>query len=236
MKLHRFYIKGIHDKWGPLQLDHDVWIHDDKLLNEWLRVLHLKIGSQVVLFDDVNERIYAIDNIEQPSSVHLRLVTEEARKLPSRHVYLMWALLTKAENERILREGTKLGVRNFVPVITDTTGAHEFDMSLARKAIIDEAEQYARADIPDVRELINLETLLAEYPDLPLYVCREGDGQFNEPLVEKLGILVGPKVGWNDEEQSLLTSKKLNFIDIPNISQKPEAETAMAVMKLIFND
>jgi hypothetical protein len=98
MRLHRFYVGGMHDKWGPLELDHVLWVHDERLLNQWLKVLRYRPGDELVLFNDETERIYKITKVEFPHSVHLELVTELDRKQPEKHLYLLWSLLKKDKN------------------------------------------------------------------------------------------------------------------------------------------
>jgi 16S rRNA (uracil1498-N3)-methyltransferase len=127
MRLNRFYVSKVHDKWGTLKLDNQVWLNDKNLVNQILKVLRLRIGEQIVLFDDEIERIYEIDKIEYPASVHLKMVTQLERKNPGRHVYLMWSLLKKDKNEWVVQKGTELGVKNFVPIVTDHSEKQNLD-------------------------------------------------------------------------------------------------------------
>lgn len=233
MDLHRFYVNDIHDKWGPLKLDHDVWIHDEELLNQWLNVLHLKLGSQLVLFNDEVERIYFINNIELPGSVHLKLLTEETRKMPAKHIYLIWALLDEEENNWILQKATRLGVRNFVPILNDSIET-SFDINSSHKIVIEAAQQCGRADIPEIRQPINMKTALIEYADLPLFVCREGSKPFKSLNINRLGLLINPLAGWSDQEKSLLKSKKINYIDIADIKKQSEAAIITQALQLLY--
>ena len=97
MKLHRFYVGGMHDKWGPKELNHKLWVNDERLINQWLKVLRFRVGEQLVLFNDETERIYKIIKIEYPHSVHLELVTEQERKMPVKHVYCYGRCLKKTK-------------------------------------------------------------------------------------------------------------------------------------------
>jgi 16S rRNA (uracil1498-N3)-methyltransferase len=119
MKLHRFYVGGLHDKWGPVELKHDLWINDEQLVNQWLRVLRYRQDDQLILFNDETERIYKITKIEYPHSVRIELITEQERQLPNVHVYLMWSILKKDKNDWVMQKATELGVRNFVPILAD---------------------------------------------------------------------------------------------------------------------
>jgi RsmE family RNA methyltransferase len=133
MKLHRFYVGNVHDKSGPLELDYKLWVDDENIVKQWLSVLRFKVGDQLVLFNDESERLYKIINIENPHSVKLQLVTEQNRKLPKKHVYLLWSLLKNDKNDFILQKATELGVRNFVPILAARTTKTGFNLARAKK-------------------------------------------------------------------------------------------------------
>ncbi len=59
MRLHRFYVAP-----DQLELKHIIWINDERIINQWKRVLRFRAGQEVVLFDGVaSERSFGIVNI-----------------------------------------------------------------------------------------------------------------------------------------------------------------------------
>lgn len=233
MRLHRFYIGGIHDKWGPLELKHEVWVHDSRLLNQWLKVLRYRQNDELILFNNETERIYRIIKIEQPHSVGLELVTEVERTVPGKHVYLLWSLLKKDKNDWVLQKATELGVRNFVPVIAGRSEKTGFDFDRAKKIIIEAAEQCGRSDIPDVREPIIIEEAIKEYAELPLYVCEQStEKQSLDMGLQKMGVLVGPEGGWTEAEAQLFKDNKLDHINISDFTLRAETAAITAIGKL----
>lgn len=221
MNIARFYVKGIHDKWGPLKLDQQLWVNQPELTSQWLEALKLKLGDQLVLFDDHTERLYEIDRVEIPSSVHLKMVTEEERQLPKRHLYLIWALTSQPVDEEILQQATKLGVRNFVPLLNDEAAEPGFDLEAARKLIIREAEAAGRADIPEIREPAGLEEILSEYAGLPLLTMVKDGPPLKDPG-RKVGVLVGPPGGWSQHEASLINQRRLATVTVDGNLSSPE--------------
>lgn len=232
MRLHRFYAGGLHTKWGKVELEKSFWVHDDRLLNQWLRVLRYRVGDELVLFDDEVERLYKITKIETPDSVHLELVTEMDRELPKKHVYLLWSLLKKDKNDWVLQKATELGVRNFVPIVADRSEKTGFDIDRAHKILIEAAEQCGRADIPEIREPITVEEAISEYADLPLFICEQAEGEPDLSL-EKAGVLIGPEGGWSDRERELFKNADLAHINIAQFTLRAETAAVSAAARLL---
>ena len=85
MRTHRFYVAP-----DTIELKHDFWLHEERLLNQWRRVLRFQAGQQVVLFDGVEaERLYKIAELTEHEA-HLELVTDFVRKTPSKEIYLFF--------------------------------------------------------------------------------------------------------------------------------------------------
>jgi 16S rRNA (uracil1498-N3)-methyltransferase len=231
MRLHRFYAGGLHTKWGKVELEKSFWVHDERLINQWLRVLRYRVGDELVLFDDSVERLYKITKIEALESIHLELVTEMDREMPVKHVYLLWSLLKKDKNDWVLQKATELGVRNFVPVIADRSEKTGFDVERAQKIVIEAAEQCGRADIPEVREPITVDEAVSEYADLPLFICEQAEAGLESNL-EKAGVLIGPEGGWSDREKELFATMQLAHINIAQFTLRAETAAVMAVGKL----
>jgi 16S rRNA (uracil1498-N3)-methyltransferase len=233
MTTHRFYVEEIHDKSGKLELDKDIWVHDSKLLNRWLKVLRLSVDEQIVLFNNQTERLYQIQKIEFPHSVHLVMVTEQKRTLPATHVYLLWSLLKNDKNDWVLQKATELGVRNFVPIISERSQKTDINIDRSKKIIIEASEQCGRSDIPDIREPILLSEAISEYKSTPLLVCEKGDDGLAEVNYEKVALLVGPEGGWSDKEKLLFAQSSLATISIAKFTLRAETAAIIAAAKLL---
>ena len=230
MKLHRFYVHQMHNRFGPVELGHNVWIHDQPLLHQWLRVLRYNIGNQLILFNNQEERLYQISKIDGTVGVQIELVTDMTRLLPKNKVYLLWSLLKNDKNDWVLQKATELGVHMLVPIITKRTEKPYFDTERAQKIIIEAAEQCGRADLPQIREPIMLPEAITEYKDTPLFVCEQHNST-NLSLQDqsKVAFLVGPEGGWAEEEKQLFAQTKLNYVAISAFTLRAETAAIMAV-------
>ncbi len=230
MKIHRFYVGD------SLELDHEVWVNDQNLLHQWTRVLRFRPDQEIALFNSVKEeRLYRIDRIE-PDAVHLSLITELKAKLPEKELYLCFSLLKKDKNDWVLQKGTELGVRHFVPILCDRTEKTGFDVDRARKIVIEASEQCGRADIPKIREPINLAAAIEELKDkVELMVAEQGSPQMpdsDSQTSHALGVLVGPEGGWTDEEKKLFTENNLKHLALSEFTLRAETACVTAAALL----
>ncbi len=230
MRIHRFYVPP------PIKLEHDFWLHDERLVYQWGRVLRMGPGQQLVLFDGIDhDRLYRLEEINSREA-HLVHITDMVRQVPKRDVHLLWSVLKKDKNEWVLQKCTELGVSHFLPLLTERSEKLGFDMDRAQKIIIEAAEQCGRSDIPTVREPVRLETALEELESkITLYVCEQTvDQQDATPNDgDKLGVLIGPEGGWSDAEKSLFQERNISSLKLHDFTLRGETATIVAAAKLL---
>lgn len=229
MRVHRFFVGE------DFKLKQDFWLHVEELLWQWNRVLRFSAGQNVVLFDGVTtDRLYEIVEISK-TEAHLKLKTELEQNLPKIHIYLLWSLLKKDNNEHILQKCTELGVSNFVPIISERTIRTNFNIDRAKKIIVEASEQCGRSDIPRVREPMHLTKAIDQYKDkIELIVCDSTSE--HQPVIElekEYGLLIGPEGGWSNSEQELFNDNYLAHMQLSNHTLRSETAAIVAVSKLL---
>ncbi|HMT18417.1 MAG TPA: RsmE family RNA methyltransferase [Candidatus Saccharibacteria bacterium] len=230
MKLHRFYLPNI-------DLTHEFWMDDERLFHQWSKVLRFEVGRELVLFNDkLEERLYRIERYGD-NAVKLVLVTEREPQLPKRELYLCFALLKKDKNEWVLQKGTELGVRHFIPLLTERTEKTGFDVERAEKIVIEASEQCGRTDIPRVREPLTAETLLKELKGkAELFVAEQGSpseiSNIKYQISQPLAVLIGPEGGWSDSEKQLFQDHQLKHLDLSDFTLRAETAAIAAATLL----
>jgi len=226
-KVHRFYVAD------HIKLKKDFWLHDESLIWQWTKVLRLREGEKISLFDDAQtERLYTLDRVKK-TEIHLVMITEMEPKIPKKNVYLFWSLLKKDNNEHILQKATELGVSNFVPLITDRTIKKDFNYDRAKKIVIEASEQCGRTSIPHVREPVHIAKALEEYKDkMVIYVCQQ-DNEAPQIHETKLGLLIGPEGGWTDEELKFFKDAGYPHIGLGDFTLRAETAAITAAGKVL---
>lgn len=226
MRLHRFYIAP-----KTIELKHAFWLHDQRLIQQWNKVLRLQAGQQVVLFDGVEtERLYRIVELK-PDEAHLELVTDFERQTPARDVYLLWSLLKKDKNDWVLQKATELGVSHFVPLLAERSEKTGFDVERAEKIVIEAAEQCGRSDIPTVREPMLVKTAVEHVGEkVKLFVCEQANqaSPFTTHDSVTVGCLIGPEGGWSDAEKQLFEQHGLQHIGLGQFTLRAETAAIIA--------
>lgn len=228
MRVHRFYVGG------GIKLAKDFWLHDEKLLWQWNKVLRFGANQQVILFDgDKTERLYNVAEISQKEA-HLKLITDMVLKKPAKHIYLFWSLLKKENNEYIIQKCTEIGVSNFVPLLSERTIKKDFNHERAVKIAIEASEQCGRSSIPAIREPIHLEKAIEEYKDkLNFLVCHQGSKKTEDLSEDKYGILIGPEGGWSEREQQIFSEHDMEGLDLGQFTLRAETAAIVASSKLL---
>lgn len=227
MRLHRFFIGS------GIELEHDFWLHDKRLINQWYKVLRFQAGQQVVLFDGLtHDRLYKITEITDREA-HLQHVTDFERKVPGREIHLFFSLLKKDKNDWILQKCTELGVSHFVPLLAERSEKTGFNVERAEKILIEAAEQCGRSDIPSVREPVLVQTALDEFQGkMQLFIC-EQDAEGAELSLDQAGVLIGPEGGWSDREKQLFKDNSLPHLNLHDFTLRAETACVAAVTKLV---
>ncbi|MDQ3093797.1 MAG: 16S rRNA (uracil(1498)-N(3))-methyltransferase [bacterium] len=210
-------------------MKHDIWVMDEQLLIQWLKVLRFEVGSKLILFDGEREdRLYNLEEIGN-KAVRLKLVTELERQTPNKELYLFFSLLKKDKNDWVLQKCTELGATHFVPIITDRTEKTGFNTERAKKIIIQAAEQCGRSDIPSLREPVGLHTAINEFEEkIKLYYADQSEDNIDTSDVEDLGVFIGPEGGWTDSEKELL-AKHCNKLNLSQFTLRAETACVAAV-------
>lgn len=227
MRTHRFYS-------GKIELEREFWLHDERLINQWTRVLRFQPGQDVVLFNgETAERLYKINAFEK-DGVKLELVTDYERRVPSRDVYLFWSLLKNDHNDLILEKATELGVSHFIPVIAERCVKSGFNYERAERIVIEASEQCGRSDIPKIREPIALKDAVGEYSGrIPLLVTQMGGEEISAiGITDTVGVFIGPEGGWTDTELQLFAAKEVRRVRLAAFTLR--GETAAIAAATLF--
>jgi 16S rRNA (uracil1498-N3)-methyltransferase len=234
MTLHRFFSGETKDRGGVLELSHELWVNDPALVNQVLRVLRMRVGEELVLFDGKsNEILYRISEIE-PQAFQLKKVTDFVPKLPPKKVTLAWSLLKKDKNEWVLQKATELGVSHFAPLVSDRTEKLGFDMERAHSIVVEASEQCGRHDIPSLQEPMKLREFIGQHMGSTAVFVADMDGNIPQSLdLEHVIVVVGPEGGWTDDERAFFKERDIPSIGLGHFTLRAETAAITAVQKLV---
>jgi 16S rRNA (uracil1498-N3)-methyltransferase len=178
-----------------------------------LHVMRAREGDRILLFNgrDGEWRARVGDVGKRTCALIAETQTERQHEVPD--VWLAFAPIKKTPADYVAQKATELGVRVLQPVLTRRTVARRVNLERLRANAVEAAEQSGRVSVPEVRELIPLDRLLAGWPgERRLLFCDEGGDA--EPIAEALtkarggatawGVLTGPEGGFDPEERAAI--------------------------------
>ncbi|GBQ90006.1 16S ribosomal RNA methyltransferase RsmE [Gluconacetobacter johannae DSM 13595] len=201
-------------------------------------VLRMGTGDEVALFNARDGEWRAgIEALRRDrGQVRVRRRTRPAE--PVAGPVLLFAPLKRDATDLVIRMGTELGVRRFLPVLTERTNTHRVNGARLAGIAVEAAEQCERLDVPEVEEPLLLADRLGAWPqDRRLFVAaerpaqRDGTAEVGAASVEGVrdgdGLLVGPEGGFSAAEVALLRSRP--FVTMISLGPRIlRADTAVA--------
>ena len=202
------------------------------------RVLRLKVGDSLVLFDGSAKEYEGTIVEESPSSVVIKVedISSPPKESPL-EITLAQSLLKGEKMEYLIQKATELGIRKIIPFFSSrSVPLLDKSKKLRRyhrweKIAIEACKQCGRIVVPKVEPLQNYSEMLGMAPLEALrLILWEKEGQrLKEILKESKGrtkifFMVGPEGGMSDEEVG--EAKKAGFIAITLGKRILRSETA----------
>lgn len=211
-----------------------------------LNVLRMTAGAPLLLFNGRDGEWRAALEIAGKKQVRLG-VTEQTRPqpAPSDLVYA-FAPLKAGRLDYLVQKAVEMGAGVLQPVITRHTQMTRIGVDRIAANAVEAAEQCGILAIPETREAVKLDRLLAGWESGRRLVFCDEDSSTNNPLAalqaieeRRLGLLVGPEGGFSDEERAMLRS--LPFVTAiplgPRILRADTAAVAaLAVIQATIGD
>jgi 16S rRNA (uracil1498-N3)-methyltransferase len=202
------------------------------------RVLRLKVGDRLVIFDGSAKEYEGIIVEESPSSVVIKVggIFSPPKESPL-EITLAQSLLKGEKMEYLIQKATELGIKKIIPFFSSrSVPLLDKSKKLKRyhrweKIAIEACKQCGRISVPKVEPLQNYSEMLGMAPSEALRLIlweKEGQG-LKEVLKESKGrtnifFMVGPEGGMSDEEVG--EAKRAGFIPITLGNRILRSETA----------
>ena len=238
-KMQRLYVEG--------SLAAGLTIEPSSQQSHYLaNVLRLGEGAELLVFNGRDGEWLARVAAKTKKAVQLTAVEQvRPQPEPSDLVYC-FAPLKQGRLDYLVQKAVEMGAGVLQPVVTQHTQVAKVGSDRIAANAVEAAEQCGILAIPEVRDSVRLDRLLAGWErDRRLIFCDE-DASTNNPLPalqgiaeRKLGLLVGPEGGFSDAERREL--RALPFVTAiplgPRILRADTAAVAaLAVIQAAIGD
>jgi 16S rRNA (uracil1498-N3)-methyltransferase len=167
-----------------------------------VRVVRVRAGEEVELFDRAGNAAEGI--VDRLDREHAVIVIGDP--LPSREsslaITLAMAVIQLEKFELVLQKGTELGVRTFIPLVTDRVELRPERYANKRerweRIVFEAVKQSGRTAIPNIEEPREFTDVLREPGTKILF---DADAEPSTVGVQNtITLLIGPEGGWSEEE------------------------------------
>ncbi|AIS53771.1 MULTISPECIES: 16S rRNA (uracil(1498)-N(3))-methyltransferase [Vibrio] len=203
MRIPRIYHPEPITQLGSLALSEDAAGHVG-------RVLRMKVGQEVLLFDGYGAEFPAVIEEVSKKSVTVNITERVERSSESPLDLHLGQVISRGEKmEFTIQKSVELGVNTITPLISERCGVKldqkRFEKKLAQwqKVAISACEQSGRNIVPQIRPIMQLDEWCAEdYDGLKLNLHPRAKYSINTlpAPVEKVRLLIGPEGGLSAEE------------------------------------
>lgn len=217
-------------------------ISDEAIYHRVVRVLRVQRGDKVVLFDEIENVLCEVIEIDKKHII-VKVVSVKPNKVLEPEIVLLISMLKKEAFQEAVYSCVEIGANVIQPVITQKVHQKNFDeKELVRlnKIVVSAAEQSKNFNYPALKASINIENIkdILLKDDIKVYFDPEGQNILDfintipKTQVTRFVLMVGPEGDLTIKEKELLKSLGFAFCKLtPTILR---AQTAAPISLSIF--
>ena len=205
------------------------------------RVLKLKTGSRIELFDGLGTVAPAIIQVYQETvSAKILEIFQEPPPFPV--IEIASAIPKGPRASHMINQLSQVGANSYIPIKTHrgVVASHPKKLEQFRRISLESAKQARRAHLMRITELATLDSALSDTHDLRIFAQPESpEGEPHETThlhhrlreASRILILIGPEGGWTDQEQATaIDADCLTWSLGPHVMRIETAAVTAAVM------
>ena len=219
-------------------------------------VLRKKTGDHIIVLDNLGWEYDIVLNTIGGQNVTGSI--QEKRKAanePTIEITLYQSLLSREKFEWVLQKCTEIGVRRFVPMVTERSIVHKESLKPGKtgrwqRIIQEAAEQSARGRIPELEKAVKFDKAIANLEDfstahLPAdykvltHTKRQGQSlqqylKSNENKIKSIALFIGPEGGFSENEVQSATNNNVAVISLGKRILRTETAAIVASSLILY--
>src|SRR5713226_9714309 len=199
---HRFHVPDALKSGTTIALDAEERHH--------ARVLRVREGEEVEVFDVLGKNYLA--RFESPDAIHV--LSETENREPRTENHLATSIIQLEKFEFVLQKCTELGVRSFIPLITDRMEVRVERLrgkeERWRKIVLEAVKQSGRSRIPPIEPPARFEDAIARDGTKIIFDADAVPAATQQPS-NPATLVVGPEGGFTERELQLARANAAIF-------------------------
>jgi len=220
------------------------------------KVLRKKSGDHIIVLDNLGWE-YDIE-LKTIGKKNVTGMIQEKRKAtgePAVEITLYQSLLSREKFEWVLQKCTEIGVRRFVPIVTERSIVHQESLKPGKtgrwqRIIQEAAEQSARGRMPELEKAVKFDKAIANLEDfstgrlpadykLLAHTKRQGQSlqqclKSNENKIKSIALFIGPEGGFSENEVQSATNNNVAVISLGKRILRTETAAIVASSLILY--
>jgi len=234
MHQYYFYVNPDHILNDRVLLENDEFRH-------CVQVLRHKVGDRIWLFNGQGV-VYSAEILKIAKIfAECRILSTQLRQNPIPiEISVAFSLLKSKALDLLIRELTSLGVRHFVPLITNHSIKQNFNLDRIQKIALEALKQSGNLFLPSFQRPVKISQWLKNLiPVQVKLIAEQGNAipikkaLMNYSNINSVVILIGPEGGFHPEEVALAIDKNFIPVTIHPYRLRSELAAITAVNQII---
>ena len=201
-------------------------------------VMRCEVGTDIFLFNENNGEYLCRIIEKNKKKLILEVVKKAAYEKIQNNINLIFCPPKSHKLDTLIQKCTEIGVKSFIPVISDHTENRKLNLNRIRKIIKEAVEQSNQLNIPHIFDPISFDQFLNQQKDKVFFADIQSDINLSKlkiNLKENNSILIGPEGDFSSKELKTLRSNN-NFISFSLGKRILRSETAAIASLVLFNN
>ncbi|GAC1534722.1 MAG: 16S rRNA (uracil(1498)-N(3))-methyltransferase [Herpetosiphon sp.] len=223
-----------------------VSIDDPETVHQLVAVLRLARGQHITILDNTGQSyVVELHHVDNHIVMGMIITSTQPATEPRLNITLHVALLRSERFELVLQKGTELGIRTFIPVVTERSFIRDVDIVSTKRdrwmrIIREAAEQSGRAILPDLKTAMQLDEAFHVVSHAGSAILLwEGRGAkslrlMNVQASSYISLFSGPEGGWTDKERTSAEEQGIQLATLGPRIFRAETAPIIASAALLF--
>jgi len=204
-----------------------------------LSVMRLKVGQKVLFFNGNDGEFDGIINSIEKKKTTIKILSKEREEKDKQKVVLAFCPPKGNKLDFLIQKSTEIGVKEFIPVISDHTINRKINIDRLNKIIIESAEQSNQIQLPNLQNPLSFDSFVNNFSKSTILFAdiNSLNSSLDEIIEKKQSnyiLFIGPEGDFSSKEREVILQNK-NFKSFSLGSTILRSETAAIAGLVLVN-
>jgi 16S rRNA (uracil1498-N3)-methyltransferase len=202
-------------------------------------VMRIKAGQKVLFFNGNDGEFYGMINSIDKKKTTIKILSKKREITDLPKITLAFCPPKGNKLDFLIQKSTEIGVREFIPIISDHTINRKINIDRLKKIIIESAEQSNQIQLPNLQNSLSFDNFVKNFSTSTiLFADINSLNSSIEKIIEKKQsnyiLLIGPEGDFSSKEREVILQNK-NFKSFSLGSTILRSETAAIAGLVLIN-